>query len=193
MKKLWELGMSLYKKYRETIAYLFFGVVATLLNIVLYYVLTSMVGLSTALGNIVDTIICVLFQYFTNRIWVFRSKNRGMAAVREFLQFMGCRAVTAVIDEAIMIVGVDYVVKGMVPAGLQGIAGVGVKVLANVIVIVLNYVFSKLIVFSKKSKIRFVWHGEKRQRAFCPAKQPGARIFGYAVDKITLWIRRILL
>ena len=130
MKKLWGLGMSLYKKYRETIAYLFFGVVATLLNIVLYYVLTSMVGLSTALGNIVDTIICVLFQYFTNRIWVFRSKNRGMAAVREFLQFMGCRAVTAVIDEAIMIVGVDYVVKGMVPAGLQGIAGVGVKVLA---------------------------------------------------------------
>ena len=59
---------------------------------------------------------------------------------------------TAVIDEAIMIVGVDYVVKGMVPAGLQGIAGVGVKVLANVIVIVLNYVFSKLIVFSKKAK-----------------------------------------
>ena len=152
MKKLWELGMSLYKKYRETIAYLFFGVVATLLNIVLYYVLTSMVGLSTALGNIVDTIICVLFQYFTNRIWVFRSKNRGMAAVHEFLQFMGCRAVTAVIDEAIMIVGVDYVVKGMVPASLQGIAGVGVKVLANVIVIVLNYVFSKLIVFSKKTK-----------------------------------------
>ena len=45
----------------------------------------------------------------------------------------------------------------------------------------------------QKSKIRFVWHGEKRQRAFCPAKQPGVRIFGYAVDKIILWIRRILL
>ena len=114
--------MNWMKKHWEVLSYLVFGVLCTLLNIVLYYVLTSMVGLSTALGNIVDTIICVLFQYFTNRIWVFRSKNRGMAAVREFLQFMGCRAVTAVIDEAIMIVGVDYVVKGMVPAGLQGIA-----------------------------------------------------------------------
>lgn len=152
MKKLWELGVSLYQKYQETIAYLFFGVMATVLNIVLYHVFTNMLGLSTAIGNITDTIICVLFQYFTNRIWVFRSHTRGMAAVREFVQFMGCRAVTAVIDEAIMIIGVDYLVKSFVAAPMQDLAGVGVKILANVIVVVLNYVFSKLFVFSKKSK-----------------------------------------
>lgn len=152
MKKLWDLGMSLLKKYQETIAYLFFGVVATALNIVLYHVFTNMLGLSTAVGNIVDTIICVLFQYFTNRIWVFRSGTKGMAAVREFAQFIGCRAVTAVIDEGIMIVGVDYVVKNLVAAPMQDLAGVGVKVLANVIVVVLNYIFSKLFVFAKKAK-----------------------------------------
>ncbi len=152
MKKLWDMGFGLLKKYQETIAYLFFGVVATALNIVLYHVFTNMLGLSTAVGNIVDTIICVLFQYFTNRIWVFCSRTKGMAAVREFIQFMGCRAVTAVIDECIMVVGVDYVVKSFVAAPMQNLAGVGVKVLANVIVVVLNYVFSKLFVFAKKAK-----------------------------------------
>lgn len=151
MKKLWDFGMSMLQKHRETFAYLFFGVVATVLNIVLYFVLVTLVGMPTAIGNILDTIICVLFQYVTNRIWVFRSKNTGKAALTEFFQFIGCRAVTAVIDEIIMVVGVDILVKNMVPASLQAIAGVGVKVVANVIVIVLNYIFSKLIVFRKKS------------------------------------------
>lgn len=150
MKKLWKWGMELLLRYQETVSYLFFGVVATLLNIVLYHVFTNMLGLSVAVGNIIDTIICVLFQYFTNRMWVFRSHTVGAAALREFSQFIGCRAVTAVIDEAIMIVGVDYAVKTLVPVPMQELASVGVKVLANVIVVVLNYIFSKLFVFAKK-------------------------------------------
>lgn len=135
---------------RETISYLIFGVIATIMNIVLFYLFVTIGPMSTAVGNILDTVICVLFQYVTNHYWVFRSENKGKAAVKEFLQFVGARAVTALIDEVIMVVGVDVIVSNYVAAPGQKAAGVAVKVLANVIVIVLNYIFSKLIVFKKK-------------------------------------------
>lgn len=135
---------------RETISYLIFGVIATIMNIVLFYLFVTVGPMPTALGNILDTIICVLFQYVTNHYWVFHSENKGKAALMEFLQFVGARAVTAVIDEVIMVVGVDVLVANYVAAPKQKLASVAVKVLANVIVIVLNYIFSKLIVFKKK-------------------------------------------
>ena len=58
---------------KETILYLFFGVLATLLNIILFYFFVTQLKMSTFWGNLLDTVICILFQYFTNRIWVFKS------------------------------------------------------------------------------------------------------------------------
>lgn len=68
--------MSLIKKLanKETVLYLIFGVLATVLNIVLFYLFINIWKMSTGLGNILDTIICILFQYFTNRIWVLKVK-----------------------------------------------------------------------------------------------------------------------
>ena len=128
---------ELVKKYREPIAYLFFGGLATLLNIVLYVLFKTLFGYEAAnsWGNVADNVICILFAYFTNRIWVFRSKAHGSAAVREFGSFVACRLGTLVVD---------------VPAAYLGLWGVGVKVFSNVIVVVLNYVFSKLLIFKKK-------------------------------------------
>ena len=70
---------ELVKKYREPIAYLFFGGLATLLNIVLYVLFKTLFGYEAAnsWGNVADNVICILFAYFTNRIWVFRSKAHG--------------------------------------------------------------------------------------------------------------------
>jgi len=68
---------------KETFLYLIFGSVATVLNIVLFYLFINIWKMSTGLGNILDTIICILFQYFTNRIWVFESKNNGKEAIKE--------------------------------------------------------------------------------------------------------------
>ena len=59
---------------KETVLYLVFGVLATVLNILLFYLFINVWKMSTGLGNLLDTIICILFQYFTNRIWVFESK-----------------------------------------------------------------------------------------------------------------------
>ena len=143
---------AMWKKYAEVIRYLFFGVLATLLNIVLYAVFKALFGYEAAnsWGNVADNVLCILFAYFTNRIWVFRSKAHGSAALREFGSFVACRLGTLVVDAAIMFVGGNLVGPALVPAAYLGLWGVGVKVFSNVIVVVLNYVFSKLLIFKKK-------------------------------------------
>ena len=137
---------------KETVLYLIFGVLATVLNIVLFYLFINIWKMSTGLGNILDTIICILFQYFTNRIWVFESKNNGKEAIKEFIQFILARGLTAIIDQIFVVVGVDFFVAKYVSYSQQGIFSVGIKILSNIVVIVLNYIFSKLFVFNKKKQ-----------------------------------------
>lgn len=144
--------MSLIKKLanKETVLYLIFGVLATVLNIVLFYLFINVWKISTGLGNITDTIVCILFQYFTNRIWVFESKNTGKEAIKEFIQFILARGVTAIIDQIFVVVGIDFFVAKYVIFSQQKIFSIGIKILSNIIVIVLNYIFSKIFVFKRK-------------------------------------------
>ena len=123
-----------------------------LLNISLFYFFVNVCKISTGLGNILDTIICVLFQYFTNKIWFFESKNNGKKAIKEFIQFILARGLTAIIDQIFVVVGVDFFVAKYVSYSQQGIFSVGIKILSNVGVIVLNYIFSKLFVFNSKKQ-----------------------------------------
>ena len=88
---------ALLLKYREGIAYLFFGGLATLLNIVLAMVFRFL-GLPTTVNTVLDNILCILFAYVTNRLWVFCSSAKGMAAVREFVSFVTCRLGTLVLE-----------------------------------------------------------------------------------------------
>ena len=144
--------LALYKKYAEVINYLFFGVLATVLNIVLYAVFQLLFGYEAAnsWGNVLNNIICILFAYWTNRTWVFTSKTHGKAALAEFGKFISCRLFTLVVDTAIMFVGGNLIGPMFVPERWLGLWGLAVKVGANVVVVILNYVFSKLIVFRKK-------------------------------------------
>lgn len=107
--------------------------------------------ISTSLGNLLDTIICILFQYFTNRIWVFESRNKGKEAIKEFLQFILARSLTAIIDQSFVVIGVDFVVAKFIAYSYQSFFALGIKILSNIIVIILNYIFSKLFVFNKKN------------------------------------------
>lgn len=134
MKKIRDLII----KYREAVSYLFFGGLTTVINIAVYYICAAM-GMPTAIANAIAWIISVLFAYITNRIWVFRSHSSGKALMKEFGSFVACRVATGVLDEIIMIVGVDVL----------GIWGLGVKVFANILVIILNYIFSKLLIFRR--------------------------------------------
>ena len=137
---------------KEILLYLIFGITVTSLNIILFYLFINIWKMSTGLGNILDTIICILFQYFTNRIWVFESKNNGKEAIKEFIQFILARSLTAIIDQIFVVVVVDFFVAKYVSYSQQKIFIVGIKILSNVVVIVLNYIFSKLFVFNSKKQ-----------------------------------------
>ena len=199
------------KKHYEVLSYLVFGVLCTLLNILLYALFSRLFGYEAAnsWGNVLDNVICILFAYATNRAFVFRSKTVGRAAAAEFGKFVTCRLGTMLLDTVIMLVLgnllaaqgaalVQQVMDGMLgvvshwlgpdtaiqmaasyagtPSGVadgsaaiaiiggadgptaifvtglydaQALWGLAVKVFSNVLVIVLNYLFSKLIIFKK--------------------------------------------
>lgn len=126
-------------KYKEVILYLFFGGLTTIINIAVYNFLYYFAHIGNVPSNIAAWIISVLFAYVTNRLWVFESKNKSM--LKEAASFFGCRIATGVLDLAVMFFTVDIL---MLPAGIM-------KLVSNVIVIVLNYVASKLWIFSKQN------------------------------------------
>lgn len=191
--------MKFLKKHWEVLSYLIFGVLTTLLNILLYALFSQLFGYTAAnsWGNVLDNALCILFAYCTNRAFVFRSKTTGKAMAKEFGTFVTCRLGTMVLDAVIMIVGGNLLaaqgaalmeslfgsfltVSGSytgaaasAAASVAGVAIIGgadgptavfvttritaqeiwglcVKVFSNVVVVVLNYVFSKLIIFKKK-------------------------------------------
>ena len=191
--------IKFFKKHWEVLSYLIFGVLTTLLNILLYALFSQLFGYTAAnsWGNVLDNALCILFAYCTNRAFVFRSRTTGKAMAKEFGTFVTCRLGTMVLDAAIMIVGGNLLaaqgaalmeslfgsfltVSGSytgaaasAAASVAGVAIIGgadgptaifvttlitaqeiwglcVKVFSNVVVVVLNYVFSKLIIFKKK-------------------------------------------
>jgi len=144
----WMLRLrGLYEKYREVILYVFFGGVTSLTNMAVYLLLKRQIGLPTGLANACGLTASILVAYVTNRKWVFMSHTKGLQALREFLWFIACRLGTAVLDQAIVVTGVEHM-----PPLLFGEKGweIAVKLFAMVLVILLNYVFSKLMIFRKE-------------------------------------------
>lgn len=131
---------ELFLKYKEMILYLFFGGCTTLVNIIVYYICSRM-GLRTSLSTVIAWALSVLFAYVTNRKFVFKSKAFGFLPIlKEISGFFLCRFATGLLDLVIMVVFVDFLhLNDMV-----------IKVLSNILVIVLNYVASKLFIFKGK-------------------------------------------
>ena len=131
----------LLKKYKFIILYGIFGVLTTLINIVSYSLFYSVFGVSNVISNIIAWVLSVLFAFITNKLWVFESKSFEFKLfMAELGNFTLCRLATGVLDLGIMFVGVDL---------LKGPAII-LKVVSNIIVIILNYVMSKVFVFKKK-------------------------------------------
>ena len=140
--------IQIWKKHREVLSYLIFGGLTTVVNVGLFMILTGFTALSTGTANAIALAASILFAYVTNKIWVFESKLTGLAAVREFLMFIACRLATGLLDQAIVVAGVDWLGAAIGLAESTLWAG-AVKVFANVLVIIANYVFSKLLIFKK--------------------------------------------
>ena len=130
-----------YIKHKEGLMYLFFGGLAFFLSIFLFWFMDSVLHMNAVLNNTIDWIICVAFQFFTNRTWVF---DGHVETKGEFLKqagsFTAGRLFTLVVEDIIILVFIN----------MLGFPSMPVKLAATFIVIALNYVISKLIVFKKK-------------------------------------------
>ncbi|MCI9077534.1 MAG: GtrA family protein [Lachnospiraceae bacterium] len=133
--------MCLYVKYKEVILYLVFGGLTTLVNIISYAVFAHILNMGTVAGTSWAWLISVIFAYITNKIFVFESKTDTFVLLfKECVSFFGCRLATGVMDVAIMYLSVD----------LLHFNDIVMKIVSNVLVIILNYIFSKLFIFKKK-------------------------------------------
>ena len=120
---------------KEFTFYMIFGVLTTLVNILVYLFFAKICGVYYVTSNILAWFFSVLFAYVTNRIWVFESKNTNI--IKEAILFFGGRLFSGVIDTGLMYLFIDMLFLNDVIS----------KFVVQVIVIILNYVFSKWIVF----------------------------------------------
>lgn len=149
---------KLFVKYKEIIMYLIFGVATTVVSWVSYALFTKLISTVTFVGitventttaNVLSWICAVLFAFITNKIWVFDSKSwRPSVALKELGLFVVSRLISGVIE----IAGVPLLIWFGIDQTIFGIEGMVAKVLISVIVVILNYVFSKLFIFKSKKK-----------------------------------------
>ncbi|WP_406532942.1 GtrA family protein [Methanobrevibacter sp.] len=120
---------------RELVLYVIFGAFTFFVNVIVYFVFEDLLGVNYLISNIIAWFFSVLFAYITNRIWVFESKSPEI--LKEMSLFFGGRIFSGVVDTVLMYLFIDVMVIGDFIS----------KIVVQVIVIILNYIFSKLIVF----------------------------------------------
>ena len=134
---------ELYLKYKEIINYLIFGVLTTIVSLVTYYICVYTIldpdnAVQLQIANVISWIISVTFAYITNRKFVFESKEKNK--IKEASKFVTSRIATLLMDMAIMYVGVTVL----------RFNDKIMKLISQVVVIVMNYILSKILVFKKE-------------------------------------------
>lgn len=154
MKKFWN-------KYKEIITYIIFGVLTTLVSWGSYALFVNLMSMSVFLGNLLSWICAVAFAYVTNKLWVFDSKSWKPSVIgKEIVTFVASRGVTGVIEiiavPLLAKTGFDNIFynilhKMNISLNILFTDGIYSKIVLAVIVVILNYFFSKFIIFKKKS------------------------------------------
>lgn len=133
---------SFMEKYWDVLAYLFFGVLTTLVSFLTYTFCYCYAGLSAAFSNCISWVAAVAFAYLTNKPFVFKSHDWSVATVLpELGKFVGCRVGSGLLETAFLALTVD----------LWGWNSLVMKVIASVMVVIINYIGSKLLVFRKQN------------------------------------------
>ena len=131
--------ISWYNKMKEIISYCFFGFLTTVINILCFYLLDK-IGLTTYLNNLISWFVSVIFAFVTNKLFVFNSKKLNTKIVlKESLSFFVLRVLSLGIDMGFLYLLFDVL----------NLSKMLSKIIVNVIVIVVNYIFSKLFVFKE--------------------------------------------
>lgn len=144
MKKIKEL----YLKYEEIINYLIFGVLTTVVSVITYYIFANFLfqektDITVQISNVLSWICAVIFAYTTNRKFVFKSKSTGKDKLKEIFNFFIARVSSLVIDMAMM----------FVLFSVMHIDDTISKIIVQFVVVIVNYVFSKLFVFKKENMV----------------------------------------
>lgn len=132
---------SLYKKYKEIIMYLIFGILTTVVNIVVYFIASNVLDINYLISNATAWFLSVLFAYVTNKLYVFESSSKEF--IKEIVAFFSSRLATGILDMFLMWLFVTV-------ASLNDVV---VKIFVNILVIIMNYIFSKLFVFRKDDRV----------------------------------------
>ncbi len=145
---------DLFIKYKEIILYIFFGMLTTAVSFVSYGILTKLIHLQSdiagiAVSNVISWICAVIFAFITNKIWVFESRSGGAKTVlNELWKFVASRLVTGALEWF----GVPFLVYLGLNQTVFGVKGMLSKLIISAAVVILNYVFSKILVFNKKKR-----------------------------------------
>lgn len=130
----------IYERYKEVFLYLFFGGLSFLLNLSTFFLLNEIFNIHHLYSNAISWILCVLFQFYTNRVWVFQIEEQYNRKARiQFLRFVQGRIFTLVVEEVLLFVLIE----------MLHFSTFGVKIVAQIVVIILNYVISKKFVFHR--------------------------------------------
>lgn len=137
--------IDLFKKYQEIIIYVIVGGLTTVVNFVVFYLCKITIGTNTVLrmniSNFIAWVIAVLFAFVANKLYVFNSKSLEKTLVlKEFSGFVAARVFSLGAEVVIMNVGILML---MIPDMIC-------KLFAQVVIVVMNYFFSKFIIFKKK-------------------------------------------
>ena len=137
MKRLTQL----IEKYHDVLAYLFFGVLTTIVNYIVYFPCYNLLKISATVSTILAWVIAVIFAYLTNKPFVFKSHDwSSETVVPELTKFVLTRLGSGLMETAIMGITVDVLLWN----------GNWMKLITSVLVVVINYVGSKLLVFRKQ-------------------------------------------
>lgn len=138
--KLNQIRMLIRKHY-DILAYLFFGVLTTVVNYIVYLPCYNLLHFSAAVSNVIAWVAAVAFAYLTNKPFVFKSHDwSAKTVIPELTKFVGSRIVSGALETAIIFVTVDWLCWN----------GNIMKLVTSVLVVVINYIASKLLVFKKQ-------------------------------------------
>ena len=129
---------------KETILYIIFGVLTTIVNLISYYLFSNIISINYLISNTISWIISVSFAYITNKFYVFNSKDKSKdIIIKEFIKFVNCRLTSGIIEMILLFLLVDMLAVNDIIS----------KLVIGVIVVILNFIFSKLFVFKKLNQL----------------------------------------
>ena len=135
---------GLYLEYKEIINYLIFGVLSTVVNFASYFIFAKLFHIDEVVSSGLSWFCAVLFAYITNKIFVFESKTKTVKEfIKEMMSFFACRVLSGILCD----VGTFALMVKVL-----NINDIIAKIVTQIMVVILNYVLSKLVIFKKKSE-----------------------------------------